>query len=73
MNSEPTTIRSKPAVRLFDDMRSYWIGDDGHTAAQHGRFQPQWSSVKVASTGTKIKVLKETRGGRVMDVEVNPR
>jgi immune inhibitor A len=73
LNSEPTTIRSKPAVRLFDDMRSYWTGDDGHTAAQHGRFQPQWTSVKVAATGTRIKVLKQTHGGRVMDVEVNPR
>jgi immune inhibitor A len=73
LNSEPTTIRSKRAVPLFDDMRSYWTGDDGHTAAFHGRFQPQWTSVKVAATGTRIKVLKETRGGRVMDVEVNPR
>jgi immune inhibitor A len=73
LNSEPTTIRSKPAVRLFDDMRSYWTGDDGHTAAQHGRFQPQWTSVKVASSGTKIKVLSESNGGRVMKVEVNPR
>jgi immune inhibitor A len=73
LNSEPTTIRSKRAVPLFDDMRSYWTGDDGHTAAFHGRFQPQWTSVKVAATGTRIKVLKETRRGRVMDVEVNPR
>jgi immune inhibitor A len=73
LNSEPTTIRSKPAVRLFDDMRSYWIGDDGHTAAQHGRFQPGWSSVKVASSGTKIKVQNESHGGRVLHVEVNPR
>ena len=72
LSSEPTTIRSKPAVRLFDDMRSYWTAGDGHTPAFHGRFQPEWTSVKVAATGTRIKVLKQNHGGRVMDVQVNP-
>ncbi|HEY9379227.1 MAG TPA: immune inhibitor A domain-containing protein [Jiangellaceae bacterium] len=69
----PTRIRSKRAVRVFDDLRSYWIGDDGHTPAFHGRFQPGWASVKVAGTGTRIRVNSESHGGRVMHVEVNPR
>jgi immune inhibitor A len=69
----PTRIRSKPAVRLFDDLRSYWIGDDGHTPAFHGRFQPGWQSVKVAGTGTRIRVNDQDYGGRVLEVEVNPR
>jgi immune inhibitor A len=73
LNGEPTTIKSKPAVREFNDLKSYWIGDDGHTPTFHGRFQPGWSSVKVAGTGTKIRVLSESQGGRVMNVEVNPR
>jgi immune inhibitor A len=73
LNSEPTTIRSKPAVRLFDDMRSWWSGDDGHSAASHGRFQPGWTGVNVPQSGTKIKVLAESAGGRVLHVAVNPR
>lgn len=73
LNSEPTTIRSKPAVRLFDDMKSWWTGNDGHTAAAHGRYQPGWTGVNVPQTGTKIKVLDEERGGRVLEVAVNPR
>jgi immune inhibitor A len=68
----PTRIRSKKAVSLFDDMRSYWIGDDGHTPAFHGRFQPGWQSVKVAGTGTRIRVLDESRHN-VLTVEVNGR
>jgi immune inhibitor A len=73
LNSEPTTIRSKPAVRLFDDVRSWWSGDDGHSAASHGRFQPGWTGVNVPQSGTKIKVLAESAGGRVLHVAVNPR
>ena len=73
LNGVPTTIKSKPAVREFNDLNSYWIGDDGHTPAFHGRFQPGWSSVKVAGTGTKIRVLSESQGGRVLNVEVNGR
>jgi immune inhibitor A len=72
-NSVPVRIKSKPAVPLFDDMRSYWIGDDGHTPAFHGRFQPGWQSVKVAATGTQIRVNDEEKGGKVVEVEVNPR
>ena len=71
LNGVPTTIPSKPAVREFNDLRSYWIGDDGHTPASHGRFQPGWSSVKVAGTGTNIRVQNESHGGRVVHVEVN--
>ena len=71
LNGVPTTIASKPAVREFNDLRSYWIGDDGHTPASHGRFQPGWSSVKVAGTGTNIRVQNESHGGRVVHVEVN--
>ena len=72
LNSEPTTIGSKPAVRLFDDMRSWWSGDDGHSAAAHGRFQPGWTSVNVPQSGTTIKVMAESHGGRVLHVAVNP-
>ncbi|MGH3080684.1 MAG: immune inhibitor A domain-containing protein [Gaiellaceae bacterium] len=73
LNSEPTTIRSKPAVRLFDDMQSWWSADDGHTAASHGRFQPGWTGVNVPQSGTRIKVLAESHHGSVMHVAVNQR
>ena len=73
LNSEPTTIKSKPAVRLFDDIQSWWSGDDGHTAASHGRFQPGWTGVNVPQSGTRIRVLAESAGGRVLHVAVNPR
>jgi immune inhibitor A len=69
----PTKIKSKPAVREFNDLNSYWTRDDGHTPAFHGRFQPGWNSVKVAGTGTRIRVQDESHGGRVLPVEVNPR
>jgi immune inhibitor A len=74
LNSVATTIRSKPAVRLFDDTNplAYWSGD-GHTAASHGRWQPEWTSVKVAGSGTRIKVQTESHHGSVMHVVVNPR
>jgi immune inhibitor A len=72
LNSVATTIQSKPAVPLFDDMRSYW-GGDGHTAASHGRFQPEWTSVNVPKTGTQIKVQTQSHHGSVMHVVVNPR
>jgi immune inhibitor A len=67
----PTSIGSKPAVPEFNDLKSYWTGDDGHTPAAHGRFQPGWNSVKVAGTGTRIRVEHQTHGGRVMTVKVN--
>ena len=73
LNSEPTTIKSKPAVRLFNDIQSWWSGDDGHTAASHGRFQPGWTGVNVPQSGTRIRVLAESAGGRVLHVAVNPR
>jgi immune inhibitor A len=73
LNSEPTTIGSKPAVRLFDDMQSWWSADDGHTAASHGRFQPGWTGVNVPKSGTRIMVQTESHHGSVMHVVVNPR
>ena len=33
----------------------------------------RWTERQGPASGTRIKVLKETHGGRVMDVEVNPR
>jgi immune inhibitor A len=70
LNSVPTSIASKPAVPLFDDMRSYWSGD-GHTAASHGRWQPEWTGVNVPKSGTRIKVQTQSHHGSVLHVAVN--
>ena len=72
LNSVPTTIASKPATRTFDDSRTWWFAGDGHTAAQHGRFQVQWTGVNVPKTGTVIRVAAESHHGSVMHVDVNP-
>jgi immune inhibitor A len=72
LNSVPTTIASKPAVRTFDDTKTWWFAGDGHTAAQHGRFQVQWTGVNVPKTGTVIRVSNESHHGSVLNVDVNP-
>jgi immune inhibitor A len=72
LNSVPTTIASKPAVRTFDDTKTWWFAGDGHTAAQHGRFQVEWTGVNVPKTGTVIRVSNESHHGSVMHVDVNP-
>ena len=72
LNGVPTKIKSKPAVREFNDLNSWWLPGDGHSAASHGRFQVEWSGVNVPQTGTRIRVAGATHGGRVLKVEVNP-
>ena len=57
-NSQPTTIPSQAANRIFDDSLSYWFNSDEHaaTGAHVGRFQPGWYSVKVPNAGVQIRV-----------------
>ncbi len=52
-DSQPTTIPSQAANRIFDDSLSYWFDSDEHaaTGAHVGRFQPGWYSVKVPNAG----------------------
>ena len=59
----PATIASKPAVRTFDDTRTWWFDSDEHaaTGAHPGRYQPGWYSVDVPKTGTTITVFKVRR------------
>jgi immune inhibitor A len=72
LNTVPTTIASKPAVPAFDDTKTWWQAGDGHTAAQHGRFQVGWSGVDVPKTGTTIRVKSQSAQGFFMLVEVAP-
>jgi immune inhibitor A len=53
------TIKRRPAVRVFDDTRSYWRNraTGGATGNHPGRYQPGWYSVRVPETGTTMRVL----------------
>ena len=57
-NSQPTTIPSEPANRIFDDSLAYWFNNDGHgaTGSHVGRYQPGWYSVNVPNAGVQIRV-----------------
>ena len=71
-NGVPTSIPSRPAVPVFNDLQSYWTANDGHV---HGdepdHYQPGWSSVDVPKSGTQIRVKSETPGG-FTQIEVSP-
>lgn len=66
----PTTIASKPAVRVFDDRNDFWTANDGHDHSAH-RYQPGWNSVNVPKTGTTIRVVGTSAQGSFMQVNVN--
>ena len=66
----PTTIASKPAVRVFDDRNDFWTAGDGHDHSAH-RYQPGWNSVNVPKTGTTIRVVGTSAQGSFMQVNVN--
>ncbi len=72
LNSSPTTIASKPAVPVFNDLLNWWSAGDGHTAASHGRFQPGWTGVNVPKTGTTIRVKSVSAQGKFMQIQVAP-
>jgi immune inhibitor A len=48
-DSQPTRIKSQPAVPVFNDLKDYWFNSDQHAATgDHvGRYQPGWSGVQV--------------------------
>jgi immune inhibitor A len=72
LNGVPTTVASKPAAPIFDDRKDYWFASDAHTAAQHGRHQVEWMSVRVPKTGTLIEVKNSSAQGLFMNVAVYP-
>ena len=72
LNSVPTTIASKPAVKVFDDLKTWWFASDGHTPASHGRFQVGWSGTNPPKSGTTIGVKAESHHGSVLHVAVGP-
>jgi immune inhibitor A len=72
LNSSPTTIASKPAVPVFNDLLNWWSASDGHTPASHGRFQPGWTGVNVPKTGTTIRVKSVSAQGKFMEIQVAP-
>ena len=59
-------------MSTFDDRQSWWFPGDGHSAAAHGRYQVGWTGVNVPQSGTVIRVDKEKKGDRVVEVSVNP-
>ena len=60
---------SQPAVRTFDDSKSYWTASDPGDAL--GKYQAGWISVKTPHTGTVIKVANTSAQGTFMQVVVN--
>jgi immune inhibitor A len=64
-----TTIASKPAVPVFDDMQSWYVASDPGDALGH--YQAGWFSVKTPQTGTQIRVKSSTPGG-FMQIDVTP-
>ena len=70
----PTSVPSQPAVSVFDDRVSYWSNADAHgaTGAHPGHYQPGWSSVRLPTTGTTIRVQGVSSRGVYMQVRVTP-
>ncbi len=70
----PATIASKPAVRTFDDTKTWWYDEDEHgaTGSHPGRYQPGWYSVDVPKTGTTITVFQTAKNGN-LKVKVAPK
>lgn len=68
----PTTIKSQPAVRAFNDLKTWWYESDNHDPQSHGRYQVGWSSVNVPKTGTEIRIRDIDSNGNLIEVEVRP-
>jgi immune inhibitor A len=60
-NGVATTVSSQPAIPVFDDSdpNRYWSAEN------------PWSSVKVAGSGTVLKVNKTSDGGNELQVQVS--
>jgi immune inhibitor A len=73
-NGVALTIPSKPAVRVFDDTRSWWSNCDAHgcTGAHPGRYQPGWYGVDVPKTGTTVTVNGLANGDH-LNITVAPK
>ena len=70
LNGVATTIRSKSAQPVFNDMKAWWFDSDEHGSGDHpGTYEPEWMGVDVPQTGTKIRVVKVDKDG-VMTVKV---
>ena len=70
-NGVEATIASKPAVRLFDDTRSYWVSGDPGDAAGNGRYQAEWNSVKLPGYGVTLRIVSVSAQGNFMQVNLN--
>ncbi len=63
------TIPSHGANPVFDDSKSYWVASDPSDAANNGRYQASWNSVKVPNTGTVVRVKSiSSTGMMVLDI-----
>ena len=74
-NSVATRIRSKSAVPMFDDTKTWWFNTDGDgaTGSHIGRYQPGWYGVDVPKTGTTIRVVSSSRQGNQLNLVVAPK
>ncbi len=68
-NGVATVVPSMKAVKVFNDMNSYYVASDPADAFSH--YQAGWFSVDHPHTGTKIRVISTTPGG-MMQIEVTP-
>ncbi|HET9680857.1 MAG TPA: hypothetical protein VFP19_02375, partial [Candidatus Limnocylindrales bacterium] len=70
-NGNETTIASKPAVLVFNDLNDYYVSSDPGDASGGGRYQSSWSSVQTPHTGTTIRVVSLGAQGSFLQVNVN--
>ena len=62
------TVASQPAVKVFDDSKSYYHASDPADATSD--YKAAWSSVKVPNTGTVIKIKSISGHGAFMHLQV---
>ncbi|NHA67745.1 immune inhibitor A domain-containing protein [Phycicoccus flavus] len=73
-DSQPASIPSQPAVRTFDDTKTWWYDCDADacTGDHVGRYQPGWTGVDVPKTGTTVTVNGGSSGSH-LNITVAPK
>jgi immune inhibitor A len=64
------TFPSRPGVRVFNDSNNYWLSGHPSDAASDGRYQAEWNSVDVPSTGFDFYIKKMTPYKAVLKVNL---
>jgi immune inhibitor A len=66
------TLKGQQATPVFNDRLDWWYPGDEHGTGDHpGFYEPEWYSVDVPKTGTKIRVVRVNKKTHVMTVKVS--